>query len=264
MSSHALLWSVGFIHDSDMTYGFLPARSFSFCARIIIVSLLLLGSGCLFAEPKPAAVSAFNAYIETVESRLDRQHRSPQSFLAPANPALLRRGDLVIEQIKPQRGFELPGALLHHWRGTAFVPGATAADFSRLMTDFNAYPRYYSAQVVQARVISRHGDHFQVLMRVRQKHVITVVLDIADDVSFGGLDATHGYSLSRSTSVSEIESPESPNERALSPSQDHGFMWCLNTYWSYEERDGGLYMQIESVSFSRSIPPGLGWIVRPY
>ncbi len=132
------------------------------------------------------------------------------------------------------------------------------------MTDFNAYPRYYSPQVIQAKVISRYYDHFQVLMRVRQKHVITVILDIADDVSFGGLDATHGYSLSRSTSVSEIESPGSPNERALSPSQDHGFMWRLNTYWTYEERDGGLYMQIESVSLSRSIPTGLGWIVGPY
>ena len=38
----------------------------------------------------------------------------------------------------------------------------------------------------------------------------------------------------------------------------------LNTYWSYEERDGGLYMQIESVSLSRSIPNGLAWIIRPF
>ena len=38
----------------------------------------------------------------------------------------------------------------------------------------------------------------------------------------------------------------------------------MNTYWSYEERDGGLYMQIESVSLTRSIPTGLGWAIGPF
>ncbi len=50
----------------------------------------------------------------------------------------------------------------------------------------------------------------------------------------------------------------------MSPSEEHGFLWRLNTYWSYEERDGGLYMQIESVSLTRSIPNGLAWIIRPF
>ena len=91
-------------------------------------------------------------------------------------------------------------------------------------------------------------------MRVRQKHVITVVMDTAYDIVFGRLDAQHGYSISRSTQISEIDSPGTANERALRPGEEHGFLWRLNTYWSYEERDGGLYMQIESVSLTRSIP----------
>jgi hypothetical protein len=40
-----------------------------------------------------------------------------------------------------------------------------------------------------------------------------------------------------------------------------GFLWRLNTYWSWEERDGGLYMQLEAVSLSRDIPTGLEWVV---
>jgi len=54
------------------------------------------------------------------------------------------------------------------------------------------------------------------------------------------------------------------HEHALGAADEHGFLWRMNTYWSYEERDGGLYMQIESVSLSRSVPTGLGWAVRPF
>ena len=53
-------------------------------------------------------------------------------------------------------------------------------------------------------------------------------------------------------------------ERTLSANEEHGYLWRMNTYWSYEERDGGLYLQIEAVSLTRSIPHGLGWAVRPY
>ena len=29
-------------------------------------------------------------------------------------------------------------------------------------------------------------------------------------------------------------------------------------------RDGGLYMQIESISLTRSIPNGFGWVIKPF
>jgi hypothetical protein len=89
-------------------------------------------------------------------------------------------------------------------------------------------------------------------------------MDTAYDVRFGRLDAERGYSISRSTRIAEVASPGTPSEHILGAGQEHGFLWRQNTYWSYEERDGGLYMQIESVSLSRSIPTGLGWAVRPF
>jgi hypothetical protein len=241
-------------------------RSFSvLCGLLIVVA----APGSVLAEPAPAAVSAFNAYVSTVEARLAQQHRSQETFLAPVAPAAssqmrLRRGELIVEQLTPSTGADLPGAMLHHWRGTAFAPGAKAADFERLMKDFNAYPRHYSPQVLQAKVLTEQGDRIQAVMRVRQQHVITVVMDTAYDINFGRLDPHDGYSTSRSTRISEIDAPGTRAEHALSARQEHGFLWRLNTYWSYEERDGGLYMQIESVSLTRSIPSGLGWAVGPF
>jgi hypothetical protein len=52
--------------------------------------------------------------------------------------------------------------------------------------------------------------------------------------------------------------------RPLSAKDEHGFLWRLNTYWSYEERDGGLYLQVEAVSLTRAVPRGLGWAIGPY
>jgi hypothetical protein len=225
---------------------------------------LLAAPAWVTAQPTPAATAAFNSYVQGVEARLDAQHRSAGGFLAPVDFARLRQGNLLIEQLTTGAGTELPGALLHDWRGTAFIAGGKAADFERLMKDFNAYPRVYSPQVLTARILEHDGDHFQTTMRVQQKHVLTVVMDTTYDITFGRLDAEHGYSITRSTQIEEIDSPGTAHERALGPGEEHGFLWRMNTYWSCEERDGGLYIQIESVSLSRSIPIGLGWAIGPF
>ncbi|HKN20606.1 MAG TPA: hypothetical protein VJX73_04275 [Terracidiphilus sp.] len=228
------------------------------------LALLLAAPAWVTAQPTPAATTAFNSYVGRVEARLDAQHRSASAFLAPVDFARLRQGELIIDQLTTGAGTELPGALLHDWHGTAFIPGGKAANFERLMKDFNAYPKVYAPQVLTAKVTAHDGDHFQTTMRVRQKHVLTVVMDTAYDITFGRLDAQHGYSTSRSTQIAEIDSPGTTHERALGPGEEHGFLWRMNTYWSYEERDGGLYIQIESVSLSRSIPIGLGWAIGPF
>ena len=244
----------------------IPSRNLS----MILGLLLFLDSPRpLMAEPTRAAVAAFNAYCKSVEARLAQQHRSPASFLALSadrdhEEARLRTSELVIEQLTPPANTELSGALLHHWRGTAFAPGATAADFERLMRDFHSYPQHFSPQVLEATTLSQDGDHQQAWMRVRQHHVITVVMDTTYDITYNHLDPRHGYSISHSTRIDEVGAPGTPNEHILNPAEEHGFLWRLNTCWSYEERDGGLYLQVEAVSLTRSIPRGLGWAIGPF
>lgn len=256
-------------------------RLSALCSVCALPILAALGSAA--AEPSPAATAAFNLYAQSVEVRLARQHESPDSFLAPIAPASQREASFsgrdqsrnlngiepscttpMISRLTPAAGLPLPGATLYHWRGTAFMPRATAADFERLMKDIDIYPQHFSPQVLTARMLTQQGDHLQASMRVRQQHVLTVVLDTVFDIAFGHLDVQHGYSLSRSTQIKEIDSPGTPREHALDPSHEHGFLWRQNTYWSYEERDGGLSMQIESISLTRSVPTGLGWAVGPY
>ena len=231
---------------------------------------LLLAAPLLMAEePTPAATAGFDSYIGQVESRLSAEHSSPNLYLSPEDSTRLKNGEVIIEQLTPVMGQALPGALLHDWRGTAFVPGGKGADFERVMRNFAGYPHYFSPQVLKAKVLTQHGDDYQVTMRVKQQHILTVIMDTAYDVTFGNGNSEvagprRGYSISRSTRIAEIASPGTAEERALSPSEEHGYLWRLNTYWSYEEADGGLYIQIESVSLTRSIPTGLGWAIGPF
>jgi len=45
--------------------------------------------------------------------------------------------------------------------------------------------------------------------------------------------------------------------------EDDGFLWRLNSYWSFLRMNGGLLMECEAVSLTRDVPRGLGWLITP-
>jgi hypothetical protein len=62
---------------------FTPSRKLSvICGLFLFLDAPLL----LLEEHTPAAISAFNLYSKSVESRLSQQHRSRNAFLAPWLP----------------------------------------------------------------------------------------------------------------------------------------------------------------------------------
>ena len=233
---------------------------------VLLLALSILSVTVRAEQPLPAATAAYNNALSQLEARLAQQRRSTANYLSVLDSAQqkarLHQGQPVIEQLSS--GAELPGALLHHWRGTAFVPGAHAAEFERLLRDFPSYPHIYAPQVLSARILSQSTTHTQAMMRVRQKHILTVVLDTTYDVAFTHLDAAHGASVSHGTHITEIADAGSSKEHALSAADQQGFLWRIDTYWSWAEQDGGLYLQIESVTLTRGIPSGLGWAIGPF
>ncbi|HEX5284047.1 MAG TPA: hypothetical protein VFW30_08000 [Bryocella sp.] len=219
----------------------------------LLGALLLLQAPHLFAEASPASLAAFNSYAGHVESRLAQQHRSDNTFLAldPAARSRLRSGEVLVENLTPAS--QPSDALLHHWRATAFVPNATPADFERLLRDFSAYPRNFAPEILTSTVLTSTPPHTLLRLRTRQQHVLTVILDTTCDVTFAALNSSDGYSISRSTRIDEI-----------APVSNNGFLYRLDTYWSYVQQDNGLYLQIESLSLTRAVPHGLAWAIRPY
>jgi hypothetical protein len=134
----------------------------------------------------------------------------------------------------------------------------------RLVQDYDHQAEVYAPQVVRAKLISHTGDDFHIFLRLRQKKVITVTLDTEHDAHYDRIDATRTASTSVSTRVQQVENAGEPGERDLPEGRDDGFLWRINSYWRFVERDGGVYVQSESISLTRSIPTGLGWLVGPF
>jgi len=152
---------------------------------------------------------------------------------------------------------------LHHWRGTAFVPDASAKKMLALLRDYNHLSRYYAPEVVSSQTLANNGERATLAMRFKKRQVITVVLDAEFDAE-SGLDGNdRGYSFSRSTHIWQIDQPGTAQERRRTEGADDGFLWRLNSYWSFVERPDGLLMECEAVSLTRDIPGGLGWLIAP-
>ncbi len=52
-------------------------------------------------------------------------------------------------------------------------------------------------------------------------------------------------------------------ERLLPPDQGNGFIWRLHSIARYEERDGGVYLELEVLALTREILASLRWFVNP-
>jgi hypothetical protein len=98
-------------------------------------------------------------------------------------------------------------------------------------------------------------------MRLRKK---IAILDSDYDVNYRWLTPDHAASRSVSTRIAEVDNAGQKNESRKPVGNDNGYMWRLNSYWRFAQRDGGTYIQLEAVSLTRDIPVGLGWLIGPF
>lgn len=248
-----------------------PSRA-DFC-RIGLTALpaLLLPQGVQAADLitvklRPATVAEFDRYVKDVENRIEVEARAARFLWTEANADRLRRvqkGEVAIEGWNGSGTREIQGGLIHDWIGSVFVPGATLDKTLSLVQDYNNHKNIYQPEVVDSRLISRSGNEFKIYYRLFKKKVITVVLDTNHTVHYHSVSKTRLHSGSFTTRIAEVDGPGKPSESQLPPGIDHGFMWRLNSYWRFEEKDGGTYLECQAVSLSRDVPLGLGWMITP-
>jgi hypothetical protein len=214
------------------------------------------------AELKPQTVQAFDSYVKKAEARMDSG-----PFLwtdgTPVRKQRVRNGDVAAEPWTGNGDIEISDGLIHDWVGAVFISGASLQKTIALVQDYNNHKVIYKPEVIDSQLLSHNGNDFTVRLRLLKKKVITVVLNTDHEVLYFPIDPTRWASRSYSTRIAEVESPGKPDEREAPPGKDHGFLWRLNSYWRFEEKDGGVYVECEAISLTRDVPTGLGWLINP-
>ena len=215
------------------------------------------------AELQPKTVEAFDRYIRETEQRLADSKIFLWADESVDRARRVKAGEVAVEPFRGKAVFEVPGGLVHDWVGSVFIPGATLQRTLAMVQDYDHHKDVYQPDVIDSRLISHTGDDFHIYLRLLKKKVITVVLSSEHDVKYTRLDKTRWRSVSRTTKIAEVEKAGKPEEREKPPGTGEGFLWKLNSYWRFEERDGGTWLECEAISLTRNIPTGLGWLVQP-
>lgn len=237
-----------------------------------VASLIFIPRASLAAQLSSKTAHAFDNYIVAKERMVDdfaakKHFLYIDTFAGPQRAeayAKLRAGEVLVQRDPGcvNRACTKPaGGLIHDWIGIVFVPSISLSQALATLQDYDRDAALYPAEVVGSKLVSHSGDNFHIYLRLRQIHIITVVLDTEYDVHYEGIDSTHACARSHSTRIAEVDHPGAPDEREEAVGNDHGFLWRLDSYWRFHQTDGGVYVQVEAVSLTRDVPAGLGWLI---
>ena len=151
----------------------------------ILLAILFLGMQTpevMSAELKPKTVEAFDRYVRLTEARINWEVSQTEKFLyldelpPPRRAevlAALKRGEIFMERLQTLdasgQKMEAPEAIIHHWLGAVFVPGASLPQTMALVQDYNHHQDIYKPEVVGSRLIGHTGNDFQIYYRLGKR-----------------------------------------------------------------------------------------------
>ena len=214
----------------------------------------------------PAAVKAFQDYVAEFEKG------DPAAF---ASAGKLWIDDLTGSKrnvwvsgkaaVEARENENVASGSIHHFSGSIRVLGAHIEQWRKVMQDYPDYPRMFAPDVVGASATvepdsTASDQHYHSRLTLNQSTLwIAVAYDSLYDTHYREIDSRRWTSKSSSISIKELRDAKNPQAGVYPEGDDHGFLWRTNTYWFARERDGGLDLQVDSMTLSRPIPTGAAW-----
>ena len=170
---------------------------------------------------KSETLHLFEAYIREAEEAMEQTLHGNGAFLwSDARPdrALRIRDGAILAQFWSGRGpLRVTDGLIHDWIGAEFIPDVSVELVVRLVQDYENHKNIYKPEVIDSRLLSHHGNDFQIYLRLLKKKIITVVLDTYHDVHYSSLDRARWLCRSYTTRILEVEGAGSSQETILPP-----------------------------------------------
>ncbi|HSU33681.1 MAG TPA: hypothetical protein VLJ11_20805 [Bryobacteraceae bacterium] len=232
-------------------------------AALLILAASLTAKG---AKLSPDTLKAWDTYIQKQNARV-AEYSSVTPFLwSDQSPDRLRRlhkGETVIASFgeNPHR---VPHGLIHHWIDAVFLPGARLDDVLSVVRDYGKYEDFYAPYVVESQVVLKTPIKDTFSLRLLNTAVVAkFALDAEFQGSFRRIDESKCYSISYTTRGHEVEKYGLADEHEAPANTGRGLIWRLHSISRFEQRNGGVYVELETAALSRDVPGALRWLIDP-
>ncbi|NOT27060.1 MAG: GtrA family protein [Acidobacteria bacterium] len=241
----------------------------------IAIGLLFAAALPALAGPPPETAAAWDRYVATTERRIRAELGDRRRFLAMDFEAgrtgrdrrRLLNGEVLVEPVGTggaQAGsIDVPGGMIHHWRGYVFIPRAQLGAVLSNVSDPTGPRSIQQEDVLDVRVLARQPDGLRLFLKLQRRSLVSVAYNTEHDVRYHSHSPTRASSRSVATKIAELDDVGFPSERELGADSDRGFLWRMNSYWRYEAVPGGVIVELESLTLSRGLPWGTRTAIRP-
>jgi hypothetical protein len=237
------------------------------CALLIGV-LLASPSILLATELNQQTLNAWDKYIEETNSRMQQRLAGTTTFLwideAPGRRERVHQGEILVEPgniIAPEK---VPQGLIHDWIGAAFIPNTTIEKVFAVLADYDRYNQFFNPAVIHAKLLDDLGAtrKFSLVLSEKGPFVnATIAGEYTSQTS--RFSDRQWYTVSYSTRIQQIDNYGQAGEQELPPDTGTGYVWRLYSIERFEERDGGVYTELEAIALTRNIPLAILWLVKP-
>jgi hypothetical protein len=247
------------------------AKSYPLITLSFINMLFLLTAASAYAaDLHPNTLKAWRVSVEAAEQRIANELSSKSGFLAfdfqeppraNAERKAVLSGEVQVKQLAEESGgkaIHVPDGAIHHWRGSIFVPGVTL-DFVLARIANPTADDTKQEDVLESRVIERTPGQLKLYLKLQRSKIVTAVYNTEHLVQYKLNGDDRASSSSIATKIVEIERLSKNREREKPEGHDRGFLWKMNSYWRYQQVEGGVIVECESMTLSRSIP----WLLEP-
>jgi hypothetical protein len=249
--------------------------------KLGVAGLLLLAAWMGFAarsadaaELRTETAAAYDRYLAATDKRVAEEMKNGPFLFVDAWPearraqayAQLRQGAVLVEPMTVLEGghpIQVPHGLIHDWVGVLFIPHTTLQQTLRVVQDYDDYQNLFRPQIRNSRLLSRSGDEFRIALQIYKKSLITVAIDAEFTVHFEQVGPDRVLDRSYATRLAQVADVDKSDAHQLPVGGGDGYLWRLCDYWRFEQKDGGVYMQLESVGLSRGVPAVIAWLVNP-
>jgi hypothetical protein len=218
------------------------------------------------ADLRPATVDQWTEYVRAADGR-HAERIAQGAFLESElseQTKKLHCGAIFVRPAGPNVPLRVESGLIHDWIGAAFIANTTLDEVMRVARDYDRYKNFYRPVVVDSRLIASSEWQDRFAMLLMNKSVVAKTAIQADyESSYTRLDEHRWYSVTDATRIQEIADYNTPSQHTLPENSGSGFLWRLHSITRFEERDGGVYIEIEAIALSRDIPAALRWFVEP-